>query len=393
MIVSEIATQVRTRIPVSEIRSEDYVSTDNMRPYFGGIEPSLSVPPTGTVTAYQEGDILLSNIRPYFRKTWLATHDGGCNADVLCIRANPQKCIPKYLYYLFTTDNFVNDYLKSCKGAKMPRGDVNRLLNFEFHLPDRPAQLLIAGILGSLDEKIEVNRRKIAELEALAKTVYDYWFVQYDFPDVNGNPYKSSGGAMEWKDELKREVPMGWSVVTLFSIAEIVMGQSPPGKTLNEDGRGTLFFQGSSDFGDVSPSNRTFTTEPKRMARQGDILLSVRAPVGATNLALSSCCIGRGLAALRGKKCSNVFIQQTLKTVESRFAAKNVDGTTFGSLSRDELRGILLANPPSDILSAFDEIASPIGEAIRTSVWEIQELTKQRDMLLPLLMNGQVEVK
>ena len=87
-----------------------------------------------------------------------------------------------------------------------------------------------------------------------------------------------------------------------------------------------------------------------------------------------------------------VFIQQTLKTVESRFAAKNVDGTTFGSLSRDELRGILLANPPSDILSAFDEIASPIGEAIRTSVLEIQELTKQRDMLLPLLMNGQVNV-
>ena len=151
MIVSEIATQVRTRIPVSEIRSEDYVSTDNMRPYFGGIEPSLSVPPTGTVTAYQEGDILLSNIRPYFRKTWLATHDGGCNADVLCIRANPQKCIPKYLYYLFTTDNFVNDYLKSCKGAKMPRGDVNRLLNFEFHLPDRPTQLLIAGILQTLE--------------------------------------------------------------------------------------------------------------------------------------------------------------------------------------------------------------------------------------------------
>lgn len=253
--------------------------------------------------------------------------------------------------------------------------------------------VLIAGILGSLDEKIEVNRRKITELEALAKTVYDYWFVQFDFPDANGRPYKSSGGAMEWKDELKREVPMGWSVVTLFSIAEIVMGQSPPGKTLNEDGRGTLFFQGSSDFGDVSPSNRTFTTEPKRMARQGDILLSVRAPVGATNLALSSCCIGRGLAALRGRKCSNVFIQQTLKTVESRFAAKNVDGTTFGSLSRDELRGILLANPPSDILSAFDEIASPIGEAIRTSVLEIQELTKQRDMLLPLLMNGQVEVK
>ena len=92
--------------------------------------------------------ISLSNIRPYFRKTWLATHSGGCNADVLCIRANPDKCLPKYLYYLFTTDNFVNDYLKSCKGAKMPRGDVQRLLDYEFDLPDLPTQLRIAGVMG-----------------------------------------------------------------------------------------------------------------------------------------------------------------------------------------------------------------------------------------------------
>lgn len=151
MIVSEISTQVRERIPVSEIHGEDYVSTDNMRPNFCGIKPSLSVPPTGTVTAYKAGDILLSNIRPYFRKTWLATHDGGCNADVLCIRVKSPQCIPKYLYYLFTTDSFVNDYLKSCKGAKMPRGDVNRLLAFEFHLPDLPTQLRIAGILETLE--------------------------------------------------------------------------------------------------------------------------------------------------------------------------------------------------------------------------------------------------
>ena len=146
MRVSEIAAQIRERIPVSAIRKEDYVSTDNMRPNFGGVESS-SQPPSGNVTAYQVGDILLSNIRPYFRKTWLATHNGGCNADVLCIRANPQKCHPQYLYYLFTTDNFVADYLKSCKGAKMPRGDVNRLLNYEFNLPDMPTQLRIAGVM------------------------------------------------------------------------------------------------------------------------------------------------------------------------------------------------------------------------------------------------------
>ena len=147
MKISEIASHIRERVPSTEIRAEDYVSTDNMRPNFGGIESSSSKPPPGNVTAYQVGDILLSNIRPYFRKTWLATHEGGCNADVLCIRANPEKCVPKYLYYLFTTDNFVNDYLKSCKGAKMPRGDVQRLLDYEFDLPDLPTQLRIAGVI------------------------------------------------------------------------------------------------------------------------------------------------------------------------------------------------------------------------------------------------------
>ncbi len=147
MRVSEIASQIRVRISAAAIRAEDYVSTDNMRSNFGGIDTPSSLPPSGSVTAYQEGDILLSNIRAYFRKTWLATHSGGCNADVLCIRANPEKCLPKYLYYLFTTDNFVNDYLKSCKGAKMPRGNVQRLLDYEFDLPDMPTQLRIAGVL------------------------------------------------------------------------------------------------------------------------------------------------------------------------------------------------------------------------------------------------------
>ena len=393
MVVSEVTSQIRDRIPVSAIRAEDYVSTDNMRPNFGGIDTSSSSPPSGNVTAYQEGDILLSNIRPYFRKTWLATHSGGCNADVLCIRANPDKCLPKYLYYLFTTDNFVNDYLKSCKGAKMPRGDVQRLLDYEFDLPDLPTQLRIAGVLGSLDEKIALNRKKIAELEALAKTIYDYWFVQFDFPDKDGKPYKSSGGKMVWNEQLKREIPEGWEVGTLSDIVTITMGQSPNGSRLNESGDGTLFFQGSSDFGDVVPSNRVYTLSPTRMAYAGDVLLSVRAPVGATNIALLPCCIGRGLAALRGTDCSNIFILQTLSLVKSRFAAKNVDGTTFGSLSKDELCGLEILKPPVVTIHAFDDLANPIMEQVLGLVRSIRETSSLRDILLPLLMNGQVVVK
>ena len=156
MKISEIASLVRDRVSVSEIRSEDYVSTDNMRPNFGGVAQGSSKPATGTVTAFCEGDILMSNIRPYFRKTWMAKYCGGCNADVLCIRSDATKCIPQFLYYLLATDNFVEDYLKSCKGAKMPRGEVKRLLDYEFQLPDLPTQLRIAGIMQMLETHLTI---------------------------------------------------------------------------------------------------------------------------------------------------------------------------------------------------------------------------------------------
>ena len=250
----------------------------------------------------------------------------------------------------------------------------------------------IAGVLGSLDEKIELNRKKIAELEALAKTIYDYWFVQFDFPDANGKPYKSSGGKMVWNEQLKREIPDGWEAQPLSEIATITMGQSPVGSSLNEKGIGISFFQGSSDFGAVAPFNRVYTTKPTRMAREGDILLSVRAPVGASNLALSDCCIGRGLASIRGHNCSTTFVQMTLTTVKSRFESKNVDGTTFGSLSKDELRQILILKPTTPVLTRFDAIAAPLATNILNIEHIIRETIDLRDTILPLLMNGQVKV-
>ena len=198
---------------------------------------------------------------------------------------------------------------------------------------------------------------------------------------------------MVWNEQLKREIPEGWEVGTLSDIVTITMGQSPNGSSLNESGDGTLFFQGSSDFGDVVPSNRVYTLSPTRMAYAGDVLLSVRAPVGATNIALLPCCIGRGLAALRGTDCSNIFILQTLSLVKSRFAAKNVDGTTFGSLSKDELCGLEILKPPVVTIHAFDDLANPIMEQVLGLVRSIRETSSLRDILLPLLMNSQVVVK
>ncbi len=245
----------------------------------------------------------------------------------------------------------------------------------------------------AIDKKIELNNRINTELEAMAKTLYDYWFVQFDFPDVNGKPYKTSGGKMEYNATLKREIPADWEVKTLSQIANITMGLSPAGESYNEDGTGTLFFQGSTDFGWLFPTPRKYTTVPVRMAKKGDILLSVRAPVGDINIASDDCCIGRGLAALNSKTGSDSFLFYVMKYFKQIFDRRNTEGTTFGSITKDDLYSLAVVYPLPDLLKKYDVIVSGYNQMIFTRSLENIELIKFRDWLLPLLMNGQVTVK
>ena len=388
--VSEVASQVRERISVSAIRPEDYVSTDNMRPKFRGIERSSTIPHTGTVTAYKAGDILISNIRPYFRKTWLATHFGGCNADVLCIRVNPTKCIPRFLYYLFTTDNFVNDYLKSCKGAKMPRGDINRLLNYAFYLPDLATQLRIADILGSLDEKIELNRRKIAELEALAKTIYDYWFVQFDFPDANGHPYKSSGGKMVWNEQLKREVPDGWEVVKLPSVAEYLFGFPFDSSLFNETGNGFPIIRIRNVNDGFTSDCTTEKVDNSYIISNGDFLIGMDGYfdmnhwIGDEAYLVQRTCRIKALNSLYSGWLSFALY------VPIKHLEQSLSGATLAHLGKAHLDEIYMALPPETICkTALEMLNDAIQRKVSLGI-ENRSLSWQRDTLLPLLMNAQV---
>ena len=229
-------------------------------------------------------------------------------------------------------------------------------------------------------------------LEAFAKQLYDYWFVQFDFPDENGKPYKSSGGKMVWNETLKREIPIAWKSGAFSDIANITMGQSPDGSSYNEKGEGIVFYQGSTDFGIRFPSVRMYTTSPSRYAKQGDILMSVRAPVGAVNIANYDCCIGRGLSAINSKKGSITYIYYVIHYLKVRFDSLNTAGTTFGSITKDELFSLPVIIPSEKILERFEAICKPIFNKQMEIGFEIESLTKQRDKLLPLLMNGQVSV-
>ena len=295
----------------------------------------------------------------------------------------------KYLYYYL---NLI-DYKPFITGSAQPKLTKDNLNLIPLQLPDLPTQKAIAKVLSDLDAKIELNNRINRELEAMAKTLYDYWFVQFDFPNEQGKPYKSSGGKMVYNEELKREIPEGWEVKKLSEIANITMGQSPSGNSYNEEGNGEIFFQGSTDFGWRYPTIRQYTTEPSRMAKVGDILLSVRAPVGTLNIADNNCCIGRGLAALNSKDKATSYLFYVMLYFKQIFDYRNNSGTTFGSITKDDLFSLKLVYPTKELLKKYDDIVSKYNEKILNNHKQNQQLTTFRDWLLPMLMNGQVTVK
>lgn len=314
---------------------------------------------------------------------------------------------PIYFAYYFHTNEGQKRLLsfKSHVGVPALAQATTNFKLLEFPLIAKQEQDSIAEILETLDSKIELNNKINAELEAMAKLIYDYWFVQFDFPiseeqaqamgrpELKGKPYKSSGGKMVFNPQLKREIPEGWEVKELSEIANITMGQSPSGSSYNDDGNGEVFFQGSTDFGWRYPDVRQYTTEPSRMADEGDILLSVRAPVGTLNIADRNCCIGRGLAALNSKDEATSYLFYVMVYFKQIFDRRNSVGTTFGSITKNDLYSLKTVYPTLDILKSYDEIVSQYNTKILNNHKQNKELEKLRDWLLPMLMNGQVKVK
>ncbi|MFM6943057.1 MAG: restriction endonuclease subunit S [Aquirufa sp.] len=310
------------------------------------------------------------------------------------VSLNRKLADPAYFVYYFHTNEGQKRLLANKCHVGVP-ALAQATTNFrliQIPLPELQIQKQIAAVLSALESKIELNNLINAELELMAKTIYDYWFVQFDFPDENGKPYKSNGGKMVWNEELKREIPEGWEVVELKDIANISMGQSPPGESYNEDGEGMIFYQGSTDFGNRFPSVRKFTTQPSRFAKEGDILLSVRAPVGTLNIAKEDCCIGRGLAALNSKDNCVAYLFGVMVNLKQIFDRRNVNGTTFGSITKDDLFSLGVIKPEKSILKQFHSFINPTFEKQNKLELENQKLSELRDWLLPMLMNGQVKV-
>ena len=253
--------------------------------------------------------------------------------------------------------------------------------NITISIPEIKDQKEIAGILSSLDAKIETNNKLNEKLEEMAQAIFKSWFV--DFEPFKDKPFYETELGM---------IPEGWEVGSLSDIATITMGQSPCGTSYNENGEGIIFYQGRTEFGFRFPSIRLYTTAPSRFAEVGSTLMSVRAPVGDINMALLRCCIGRGVASIKSNCDCDSYIYYLMKSLKKRFDIYNGEGTVFGSVGRDTLRGMLITIPPSSVISDFEMNISKIDSRIKTNELESQRLASLRDTLLPRLMSGELIV-
>lgn len=217
MRLSDIAYYVEENITSDNIELNQYVTTDSLLQNKEGRTIASNLPPqTCSLTHFQPGDVLIANIRPYLKKVWKADVEGGCSKDVLVLRAK-EGHNSDYLYSVALQDVFYDNAMLGNKGTQMPRGDKNKIMEFPVY-DQKDNEISIGNLISGIQEKIALNTRMNAELEAMAKQLYDYWFVQFDFPNEEGKPYKSSGGKMVWNAKLKREIPEGWEEVVISDL-------------------------------------------------------------------------------------------------------------------------------------------------------------------------------
>ena len=320
-----------------------------------------------------------------------------CGYHLAILRPNVSVLDGTYLFYALSADDVQRQFHSYANGVTrfgLRKADIG-LVNIP--VPPLPEQRAIAHVLGTLDDKIELNRRMNQTLEEMARAIFQDWFV--DFGPVRAkmegrDPYLPPELWDLFPDRLVDselgEIPEGWDVKPISECFNLTMGQSPPGSTYNDNGEGLPFFQGSTDFGSRFPQKRKFCSAPTRTAEADDTLLSVRAPVGTLNMAWEKCCIGRGLATIRHKSGSSPFTYYSAWAIQAEFQQYEQTGTVFGAITKKQLEAVPTISPPDGPVSAFGKLVTPLEEMLRNRFGESQSLTKQRDTLLPRLLSEDI---
>ena len=409
MRLSDIAIYVKDKINSSNISLEEYVTTDCILQNKRGREIATNLPPQPcSLIHYKPGDVLIANIRPYLKKIWYADMEGGASSDVLVFRAKEGHS-SEYLFAALLQDTFFDYVMQGTKGSKMPRGDKEQIMRYEMPTLSISEESIGKFIL-DINKKLHLNEQINQNLEALAKQLYYYWFVQFDFPNEEGKPYKSSGGKMKYSDELQMDIPEAWNVCRL---SEFICKNNTGDWGADEYSAKTPTEVGCIRGADIVklnglPKRYIKESNKTKLLAEWDVVIEVSggSPVQATG---RSAFITPGVIKRNGGKltCSNfchafsfsdfryssyfIYIWKMFYDNNIMF---NYEGKTSGI--KNFMTETFLANKwvkaPEEIAYIFFNRVKELYAKIDANIEENNYLIKQRGELLPLLMNGQVSL-
>lgn len=376
VLLGNVCRYVTDKISVDEVGLEDYVSTENLLAEKGGLSLASNLPLSGKVTKYNNKDILVSNIRPYFKKIWFANQEGGASNDVLVFRLISDSILSEYLYYVLADDKFFDYSTASSGGSKMPRGDKAQLMKYPIYLPDIEAQKKIVDILSSLDEKIELNRQMNETLEQMGQALFRHYFID--------------------NVEAKK-----WGKTKLENLCSKVTSGGTPSTSHDDYYGGDIAWFSTKELQDsfVFNSEKTITEDgllksSAKLFPVNTVLMAIYAAptVGRLGILTKEASFNQAACGLVAKpEIGYEFIYLCLLT--SRNELNNMaNGAAQQNISVGKVRDFKVINPDKKSLESFKRVIEPIFIKLKFNSEEIQTLITLRDTLLPRLISGKIEL-
>ena len=355
---------------------------------------------------FRNGDTLLAKITPCLENGKTAfvdiLDDGEVafgSTEFIVLRAK-NETNPEFLYYFAISPDFRKRAIECMEGTSgRQRVNENTLKTLELPIPEPQTQQSIAAVLSALDKKIALNKQINARLEEMAKTLYDYWFVQFDFPDANGKPYKSSGGEMVFDETLKREIPKGWKSGNILNIANL-LGGGTPSKSSPEYWNGNIPFFTPTDCDNsifiLDTADRItdagLCNSSTRLFKKHSIFITARGSVGRSSINAVPMAMNQSCYAFQAKEnVSYTFLFFLIRELIMILEVK-ATGSVFNSIVSSDIETTNLVISNKDLIMKFGEYCEPLFNQIETNLKQNHHLTQLRDFLLPMLMNGQVSV-
>lgn len=367
--LSDICSFRKGKVEVENLNAKNYISTENMLPNKCGITEASSLPTVSLTQEYNSGDVLVSNIRPYFKKIWQAEYDGGCSNDVLVFVPKPNTD-KDFLYYVLADDDFFTYSMATSKGTKMPRGDKTSIMQYEVPLIDLQVQKKIASVLKALDERIKLNNEINNNLEQQAKALYKDWF--FDF-----SPFSSDGNLSN-----------SWRLGTVGDIIQLHDSKRVPLSGAERDKMAKVYpYYGATSLMDYV-DNYLFDGIYLLLGEDGTVVDSLGFPI--LQYVYGQFWVNNHAHIITGKEGFSVeelYLFFSLTNIKSI-----VTGAVQQKVSQQNLKKVPAIIPSKEALSAFDDLIQPIFAQIRNLRDENAHLADLRDTLLPRLMSGELDV-